>query len=186
VGQEPDRVAIRVKQRGPDGRRKEFDAYAVTEELVFLNSTKATLRSSDVDGFLTEIATFRAYFPEYRTLPLVGILTTLAVEESVLSYAEKQGFLVLAVGDEVIEVKDQALSKPSLRVPPKPVPTLTPQAALRQTRGRIAIPASLRSTPEAVPSPVRRRGRPAYPDRDSTPIHGKQALVIVPTPEPFL
>jgi hypothetical protein len=96
-------VAIRVKHRGPNGRRKEFDAYAVTEELVFLNSTKATLRSSDVDAFLTEIATF----PEYRTLPLVGILTTLAVEERVLSYAEKQGFLVLAVGDEVMEVKNR-------------------------------------------------------------------------------
>ncbi|MEJ2327295.1 MAG: hypothetical protein P8Y25_10955 [Chromatiaceae bacterium] len=35
VGQEPDRVAIRVKQRGPDGQRKEFDAYAVTAVLCF-------------------------------------------------------------------------------------------------------------------------------------------------------
>jgi len=106
VGQEPDRVAIRVKQRGPDGRRKEFDAYAVTEGLVFLNSTKASLRSADVDAFITEIATFREYFPEYRDLPLMGILATLAVEESVLSHAEKQGFLVLAVGDEIMEVKN--------------------------------------------------------------------------------
>jgi hypothetical protein len=106
VRQEPDRVAIRVKQRGPDGRRKEFDAYAVTADLVFLNSTKATLRSADVDAFISEIATFRDYFPEYRDLPLIGILATLAVEESVLTYAEKQGFLVLAVGDEVMEVKN--------------------------------------------------------------------------------
>jgi hypothetical protein len=81
----------------------------------------------------------------------VGILTSLPVEESVLSYAEKQGFLALAVGGEVIEVKDQALSNPSLRVSPKPVPTLTPQAALRQTKGRIAIPANLRSTPKLFP-----------------------------------
>jgi hypothetical protein len=107
VGQEPDRVAIRVKQRGPDGLRKEFDAYAATTDLVFLNSTKATLRSADIDAFVSEIATFRDYFPEYRDLPLVGILATLAVEESVLSYAEKQGFLVLAVGDEVMEVKNR-------------------------------------------------------------------------------
>jgi hypothetical protein len=33
-------------------------------------------------------------------------LATLAVEESVLTYAEKHGFLVLAVGDEVMEVKN--------------------------------------------------------------------------------
>jgi hypothetical protein len=107
MGQEPDRVAIRVKQRGPDGGRKEFDAYAVTADLVFLNSTKATLRSADIDAFVSEIATFRDYFPEYRDLPLVGILATLSVDESVLSYAEKQGFLVLAVGDEVMEVKNR-------------------------------------------------------------------------------
>ena len=107
VGQEPDRVAIRVKQRGPDGGRKEFDAYAVTTDLVFLNSTKATLRSADIDAFIAEIATFRDYFPEYRDLPLVGILATLAVDQSVLSYAEKQGFLVLAVGDEIMEVKNR-------------------------------------------------------------------------------
>jgi hypothetical protein len=107
VGQEPDRVAIRVKQRGPDGQRKELDAYAVTEDLVFLNSTKATLRSADVDAFIGEIATFHDCFPEYRDLRLVGILATLAVEESVLSYAEKQVFLVFAVGDEIMEVKNR-------------------------------------------------------------------------------
>jgi hypothetical protein len=72
-----------------------------------LDSTKATLRSADIDAFITEIASFRECFPEYRDLPLVGILATLAVDESVLSYAEKQGFLVLAVGDEIMEVKNR-------------------------------------------------------------------------------
>jgi hypothetical protein len=106
LGQEADRIAIRVKQRGPDGRRKEFDALALTTDLVVLNGTRATLRSADVDAFVAEIGGFGDYFPEYGALPLVGILAALAVEEGVLSYAEKQGFLVLAVGDEVMEVKN--------------------------------------------------------------------------------
>jgi len=38
---------------------------------------------------------------------VVGILATLAVDESVLNYAEKLGFLVLAVGDELMEVKNR-------------------------------------------------------------------------------
>jgi hypothetical protein len=105
LGREVVELSIRHQRRGPDGRVKEFDAIAVTNDVVCLNSTKATLRSADVDAFGTEIATFREYFPQYRDLPLVGILATLAVEESVLNYAEKQGFLVLAVGDEVMEVK---------------------------------------------------------------------------------
>jgi len=106
-GQEPDHIWARYKRRLSHGRLKEFDAIALTQDLVYLNSTKATLRSSDVDAFIAEIATFRDYFPEHRDLPLVGILATLAVDESVLSYAEKEGFLVLAAGDEVMEVKNR-------------------------------------------------------------------------------
>ena len=100
-------LSIRHKRIGPDGRLKEFDAIALTQDLVCINSTKATLRSSDIDAFVTDIATFREYFPEYRDLPLVGILATLAVDESVLNYAEKRGFVVLAVGDEIMEVKNR-------------------------------------------------------------------------------
>ena len=95
------------KRRLADGRVKEFDAVAVMADLIGLNSTKATLRSEDVDRFVGDIAAFREFFPEYRELPVVGILATLAVDESVLNYAEKLGFLVLAVGDELMEVKNR-------------------------------------------------------------------------------
>jgi len=97
----------RRKRRLTDGRVREFDAVAVTSSLVCLNSTKATLRSADVDRFVEDIAAFREFFPEYDDRPLVGILASLAVDDSVLSYAEKQGFLVLAVGDELMEIKNR-------------------------------------------------------------------------------
>jgi hypothetical protein len=105
--QEIHELSARSICRLPDGRMKDFDAIAVTRELVCLNSSRGTLSNPDVDAFITEIASFRECFPEYRDLPLVGILATLAVEENVLSYAEKQGFLVLAVGDEIMEVKNR-------------------------------------------------------------------------------
>ena len=97
----------RRKRRLADGRVREFDAVAVTANLVCLNSTKATLRSADVDRFVEDIATFREFFPEYNALPLVGILASLAVDDSVLNYSEEQGFLVLAVGDELMEIKNR-------------------------------------------------------------------------------
>ncbi|WP_089724211.1 hypothetical protein [Candidatus Thiosymbion oneisti] len=100
-------LMVRLKRRLPDGRVKEFDALVVTPDCVCLNSTKATLRSTDVDGFVADIAEFRTFFPEHDALPLVGILASLSVEKNVLAYAEKQGFLVLAVGDELMEVKNQ-------------------------------------------------------------------------------
>jgi len=103
----------RPRRRSPDGRRvKEFDAVLVTPACVYLNSTKATLRSADVDGFVADIAEFRTFFPEYRALPLVGILASLAVDESLLTYAERQGFLVLAVGDQIMEVKNRSGFEP--------------------------------------------------------------------------
>lgn len=106
LGREANRIWARIKQRLPDGRVKEFDAIAIAPDLACVNSTKATLRSADVDGFVTDIALFREFFPEYAHLPVVGILATLAVEDSVLAYAERRGFLVLAVGDELMEVKN--------------------------------------------------------------------------------
>lgn len=103
----------RPRRRSPDGRRvKEFDAVLVTPACVYLNSTKATLRITDVDGFVADIAEFRTFFPEHDALPLVGILAGLSVEKSVLAYAEKQGFLVLAVGDELMEVKNRSGFEP--------------------------------------------------------------------------
>ncbi len=107
LGREILDLGLRRKRRLADGRVKEFDAVAVMADLIGLNSTKATLTSADVDRFIADIATFREFFPEYRELPAVGILATLAVDESVLNYAEKTGFLVLAVGDEIMEVKNR-------------------------------------------------------------------------------
>ena len=96
----------RRERRLQDGRVKEFDGIAVTSNLVCLNSTKASLRSADVDSFVTDIGVFREFFPEYGALPVVGILASLAVEDRVLAYAEKQGFLVLAVGDQFMDVQN--------------------------------------------------------------------------------
>ena len=108
----PESIAIRLRKRLPDGRQKEFDAVAVSENVVFLNSTKSTLQSKDVDDFIREIQIFREFFPEYHDKKIVGILATLTIDNSVLAYAEKNGFLVLAVGDEIMEVKNTKEFKP--------------------------------------------------------------------------
>ena len=114
--QEPRDLVVRFKRRLPDGRREEIDALAVTDELILLNSTKATLRSADVENFVQQIERFREFFPEYAGLPVVGLLATLSVDDSVLRYAERSGFLVAAVGEEVMELKNRADFEPQRRV----------------------------------------------------------------------
>ncbi len=55
---------------------------------------------------------FRDFFPEYKTKKVVGMMASLAVDESVIKYAEKSGFLVLSVGDKIMEVKNSKGFKP--------------------------------------------------------------------------
>ena len=105
-------LSVRRKRKLPDGRVREFDAIAVTADIVCLNSTKSRLRSADVDQFIGDIDAFREFFPEHQPMPVVGMLASLAVEESVLNYAEKTGFVVLAVGDQIMEVKNRAGFEP--------------------------------------------------------------------------
>lgn len=111
-GEEPRDIVVRFKRRLSGGRREEIDALAVTAKLIVLNSTKATLRSADVDGFILQIERFREFFPEYAALPVVGLLATLSVDDSVLRYAERNGSLVAAVGEEVMELKNRADFEP--------------------------------------------------------------------------
>ena len=86
---------------------KEFDLIAVSEEYVFLNSIKSTLDSKDVNAFVKEISLFWEFFPEYRSKKLIGLLASLSVDKSVLTYAERKGFLVLAVGMEIMEIQNR-------------------------------------------------------------------------------
>ena len=105
-------VMIRRKKKLADGRTKEYDAIAVAGEYVFVDSTKSTLDSDGVKEFINDIQEFRVFFPEYAKNKIVGILASLYVEEGVLAYAGKMGFLVIAVGENLMEVKNPKGFKP--------------------------------------------------------------------------
>ena len=107
LGQEVIDLSVRRKRKRADGRQQEYDAIAVTPETVCLSSVKSSLRSADIDHLLNEeLPAFRTFFPEYQPLPLVGIVASLAVDDSVLHDAERQGLIVLAIGDQLMEVKN--------------------------------------------------------------------------------
>ena len=105
-------LGIRMKKKLQDGRIKEYDAIAVAGEFVFVNSTKSTLDSEDVKDFIKDIQEFRDYFPEYEKNKIIGVLASLYVDENVIKYAERSGFLVLAVGDKLMEVMNTKGFKP--------------------------------------------------------------------------
>ena len=105
-------LMVRRKKKLPDGKSKEYDAIAVAGECVFVDETKSTLDSEDIKDFIKDIQEFRDYFPEYEKNKIIGILASLYADENVIRYAEKSGFLVLAVGDKLMEVKNSKGFKP--------------------------------------------------------------------------
>jgi len=105
-------LMVRRKKRLTDGRSKEYDVVAVAGEYVFVDETKSTLDSEDVKDFIEDIQGFRDFFPEYEQNKVVGILASLYVDEGAIKYAEKSGFLVLAVGEALMEIKNTKGFKP--------------------------------------------------------------------------
>lgn len=111
-GLEVTDLMVRRKKRLMDGRSKEYDAIAVAGGYVYVDETKSTLDSEDVKDFIEDIQGFRDFFPEYEGKKIIGILASLYVDESVIKHAEKAGFLVFAVGEALMEVKNTKGFKP--------------------------------------------------------------------------
>lgn len=105
-------LMVRRKKKLADGRSKEYDAIAVAGECVFVDETKSALDSEDVKDFIMDIQKFRNFFPEYEKNKIIGVLASLYVDENVIRYAERSGFLVLAVGDKLMEVMNTKGFKP--------------------------------------------------------------------------
>jgi seryl-tRNA synthetase len=101
---EIDDLMVRRKKKVEGLPEKEWDVIAVSPDTVFLNYTKSTLKPYDVDKFLDEIKIFRGYFPEYKNRGIIGVLASLYIDESVIKYAEKNGLLVLGIGEEIMEI----------------------------------------------------------------------------------
>jgi len=112
MGIEVEDLMVRRKKRLKDGRVKEYDAVAVGGDYVFVNYTKSTLKAKDIGIFINEIQGFREILQEYRDKRLIGILSSLYVDKTVIRHAEKAGFMILSVGDELMDVKNTKGFKP--------------------------------------------------------------------------
>ncbi len=100
-------VSIRRWRCLADGQQRSFDAIAIMGQQIGLNTTRTTVCLADIAQFSREIEDFRAFFPEYEDFPVVGILAGLALETGVIEAAEQQGLIVLSMGAQIMEIKNQ-------------------------------------------------------------------------------
>ncbi len=101
-----ERFAVRLKCRHPHdrGRQREYDVIAVCGEHVLINETKSSINTKDVDDFVTAMRQAREFLSEYADRRFIGAIASLYVDESIVRYAQRQGLLVLGLGDEMMEV----------------------------------------------------------------------------------
>ena len=109
-------VAIIVRPRlihpTKPGRSREFDTIAVCGDHLLVNETKSTLTPSDVKKVLKLIPEVREYFPQYKDKKVICSLATLYVDPSLVKHATNHGVLVLAVGDDLMDVMNPEGFKP--------------------------------------------------------------------------
>ena len=97
---------IKRAHRGDVRRLREFDVVAECCDYVMINETKSSLKAVDVTDLISTIAIVRDYFPEYRDRKIIGSIASVSIDESVVSFATKNGILALAVGDELMDIQN--------------------------------------------------------------------------------
>jgi hypothetical protein len=106
-----DMVAVRLRRRHPAERDRlqEFDVVAVCGKYVLINETKSSLDAESVNNFVALMMQARDFFPEYADPPFIfiGAIASLYVNEGVARYGQKQGVIVLGMGDDLMDVLNE-------------------------------------------------------------------------------
>lgn len=108
-------LVVRIRRVHPHdrSRTKEFDAIAECGDYVLVNETKSKLAPADIGELMDTIKDVREYFPEYKNRKFIGSLATLYVDDSLVKHASRRGIIVLAVGDELMDVMNEPGFRPA-------------------------------------------------------------------------
>ena len=105
-------VYQRVKSQ-LNGRAMELELLLENDNEVVVVEVKSTLRVSDVNDFLADMAEFFEFFPRYKTYNVYGAVAGLDIVENADRFAYRQGLFVLGgVGDGVVQIKNDAHFQP--------------------------------------------------------------------------
>ncbi len=99
---------VRVKRRHPVTREiREFDVIVESREYLLVNETKSKLIPEEIPKFLAALEEFYSYFPKYedKNLKIIGAMSSLHLDESLITALSKQGLLALAIGDTLTTSK---------------------------------------------------------------------------------
>jgi hypothetical protein len=95
--------AVRFKKRQPAFR--EFDAVIAGGGYILINETKSVLRPEIIKAFHALMKDkIRDYFPDAGEQKFIGVVSSLYVDESIVSLCGNLGLYVLGFGDDLLDV----------------------------------------------------------------------------------
>ncbi|MEX2444121.1 MAG: hypothetical protein WD492_10970 [Alkalispirochaeta sp.] len=110
-------TAPRIRRRHPTdrSRRREFDAIIVTEDTVFVNETKSTVRFSDVERFADNYREVLEFFPEYADYTVVPIMSSLNIPPDIVAALTARGIFAMGMGeDNMVLLNAEELGRPAV------------------------------------------------------------------------
>ncbi len=104
---EPMYYAVRIRKRNSKNFsiRKEFDVVSEFSNYVFLNETKSSARTSDIDSFAAFARSneFFEFFPEFTGKTLIPVFACMYMDFSLVEYATTQKIPVIGMGDKTMD-----------------------------------------------------------------------------------
>jgi hypothetical protein len=100
--EQPLMTAPRIRRRypGDPSRLREFDAIIVTEDTVFINETKSTVRIADIERFAASHREVLEYFPEYAGYAVIPIRSSLNMPTEIVAALTDRGIFAMGMGEE--------------------------------------------------------------------------------------
>ena len=108
-----DNFRAKRAYRGDTSKIREFDVIAECLDYALVNETKSSPTPADVNELIESMGVIRDYFPEFKDRKLIGAIASLFLNTSLINYASAKGILALAVGDDLMDIKNPAGFKPS-------------------------------------------------------------------------
>jgi hypothetical protein len=99
-------TAPRIRRRHPHdrSRSREFDAIVVSDDTVFVNETKSTVRPTDIERFAESYREVLEYFPEYADYTVVPIMSSLYIPPETVAELTKRRIFAMAMGEDNMEL----------------------------------------------------------------------------------
>ena len=88
------------------GVSREYDVVTLFPGHALITESKTRLCAEDVAQFVRTLAGAREFLPEIAGRCLIGAVASLYLDEAVATYAERQGLIVMGLGDDLMEAKN--------------------------------------------------------------------------------